>query len=108
MRVVLACSDPDRADWLAHVLGTAGFSVVVLPEVTPSSPELRGAELLIADGDSARALGTSGPTRRVLLSSRGGTVDLAAIEGRFADVLALPAPEEEVVARIRHAAGGQG
>ena len=108
MRVVLACGDAERADWLAHVLGTAGFSVVVLPEVTATSPELRGAQLLIADGESARAVGTSGPSRRMLLSSRGGTVDLAAIEGRFADVLAVPASEEEVVARVRHAAGGQG
>lgn len=106
MRVVLACGDAERADWLAHVLGEAGFSVVVLPEVTATSPELRGAELLIADGESARAVGTSGPSRRMLLSSRGGTVDLAAIEGRFADVLALPAPEEEVIARVRHAARG--
>jgi hypothetical protein len=39
----------------------------------------------------------------MLLSSRGATVDLAAVEGRFADVLALPAPEDEVVARVRHA-----
>jgi hypothetical protein len=105
MRVVLACGDSERADWLARVLGTAGFSVVVLQDVTPTSPELRGAQRLIADGDSARAVGPSGPARRMLLSPRGGTVDLSAVQGRFADVLALPAPEEEVVARVRHAAG---
>ena len=103
MRVPLACKDAERADWLAHVLGEAGFSMVVLPEATPESPELKGAELLITDGDSAKALGRAGPSRRLLLSSRGATVDLAVIEGRFTDVLALPASEEEVVARVRHA-----
>jgi hypothetical protein len=103
MRVVLACRDPERADWLAHVLGEAGFSMVVLSEVTPTSPELKGAELLITDGESAKILAGAGPTRRLLLSSRGATVDLAVIEGRFTDILALPAPKEEVVARVRHA-----
>ena len=103
MRVVLACKDSERADWLAHVLGEAGFSVVVLNEVTAASPELKGAELLITDGESARALEGAGPSRRMLLSSRGATVDLAVVEGRFTDVLALPASKEEVVARVRHA-----
>jgi DNA-binding response OmpR family regulator len=102
MRVVLACRDTERADWLAHVLGGAGFSVVVLDEVNPTSPELKGAELMIVDGEAARSLGTSGPPRRLLLSSRGATVDLAVIEGRFSDILALPASAEEVVARVRH------
>jgi DNA-binding response OmpR family regulator len=102
MRVVLVCKDAERADWVAHVLGEAGFSVVVLSDVSPASPELRGAELIITDGEAARALGTSGPARRLLLSSRGATVDLAVIEGRFSDILALPASKEEVIARVRH------
>ncbi len=101
--MVLACRDAERADWLAHVLGEAGFSVVVLAEVVPTSPELKGAELLITDGESARSLAGAGPSRRLLLSSRGATVDLAVIEGKFTDVLALPAAEEEIVARVRHA-----
>jgi hypothetical protein len=103
MRVVLACRDQERAEWLAHVLGEAGFSVVVLSEVTPTSPELRGAEVMIVDDEAASSLGDAGPSRRLLLSSRGATVNMHAIEGRFADILTLPAPEEEVVARVRHA-----
>ena len=82
MRVVLACKDAERADWLAHVLGEAGFSVVVLTDVTPTSPELKGAELLHHRrrvGHEARG-GRSDPA--MLLSSRGATVDLAVIEGR--------------------------
>jgi len=83
--------------------------MVVLTEVSPSSPELKGAELLITDSESAKGLEGAGPARRLLLSSRGATVDLAVIEGRFTDVLALPASKEEVVARVRHAltAGGE-
>jgi hypothetical protein len=102
MRVLLACADDDRADWLAHVLGEAGFSVVVLAEVSPTTPELKRAEVIIADSEAAAALGEAGPRHRLLLSSRGSTVDLLAIKGRFADVLALPASEDEVVARVRH------
>lgn len=100
---MLASDDSSATDWLAHVLGEAGFSVVVLPDVTPDSPELRGAELLIADSRAATALGDAGPVRRVFLSERGGTVNMVAIQGHFADVIALPASEEEVVARVQHA-----
>ncbi len=102
MRVILACKDPENADWLAHVLGEDGLSVVVLPDVAPDSPELRGAELLIVDGASAAALGDAGPIKRVLISARGATVDLTAVQGRFSDILVIPAPSEEVVARVRH------
>jgi DNA-binding response OmpR family regulator len=102
VRIVLASSDSEASEWLAHVLGDAGYSVVVLDEITPSTPELRGADLLIADASAASSLGDAGPARRMLLSSRGGTVDLAAVQGRFADVLALPTTEEEVVARVRY------
>lgn len=105
MRIVLACSDVERADWIAHVLGEDGFSVVVLTEVGASSPELRGAELVIADPASAKDLGEEGDFKRVLLSSRGSTIDLSAIQGRFADILVVPAPAEEVVARVRHVLG---
>jgi hypothetical protein len=105
MRVVLACRDVERADWLAHILGEDGFSVVVLPEITPLSPELKGAELVILDDDAAVAMGDAGPSRRVLLSARGATVNLMAVQGKFADILVVPAPAEEVIARIRHVLG---
>ena len=42
MRIVLACQNTEHADWLAHVLGEDGFSVVVLPEVDPTAPSSRG------------------------------------------------------------------
>ena len=102
MRVLLACRDETSADWLAHVLGEAGFSVVVLPDVSPTTPELKRAEVIIADSEAAASLGEAGPRHRLFLSARGGTVDMNAIKGKFADVLALPASEDEVVARVRH------
>jgi DNA-binding response OmpR family regulator len=105
MRIILACKDPDHADWLAHILGEDGFSVVVLPDVGPNSPELRGAELLIVDGDSAATLGDAGPVKKVLLSARGATIDLKSVQGRFAEIIVVPAPDEEVVARVRHVLG---
>lgn len=105
MRIVLACHDPERADWLAHVLGGDGLSVVVLVDVNEQSPELRGAELLIVDAESAATIGEGGPTRRVLLSDRGSTIDLTAVQGRFSDILVVPAPDDEIVARIRHVMG---
>ena len=71
------------------------------PYATPDSPELRGAELLIADPDAIRTLGDAGPKHRLLLSARGGTVDMSVIDS-FADVLAVPGNPEEVLARIRH------
>ena len=105
MRVVLACADVDVADHLAHVLGGDGFSVVVLPDIDPTSPELRGAELVLLDTDSAKALGDEGPARRILISARGTTLDLNAVQGRYSDILVVPAPDEEIVARVRHAIG---
>ncbi|MEX2539916.1 MAG: hypothetical protein WD646_14815 [Actinomycetota bacterium] len=102
MRIVLAAADPEATEWLAGILGAEGFSVVVLPEPDPAAPELRGAELLIADESAASSLGDAGPTRRMLLSPRGGTVDLTQID-RFADVIAVPSVPEEVIARVRHA-----
>jgi hypothetical protein len=105
MRIVLACRDTEHADWLAHILGDAGMSVVVLLEVDASSPELRGAELLIVDSESAASIGDAGPARRVLLAARGATIDLTAVQGRFSDILVVPAPADEVVARVQHAAG---
>jgi hypothetical protein len=105
MRIVLACRDPEHADWLAHILGEDGLSVVVLQEVDPKSPELKGAELLIVDSESAALIGDAGPPKRVLLSARGSTIDLTAVQGRFAEIIVIPAPEAEVVARIRHVMG---
>jgi hypothetical protein len=104
MRVILAAPDTDDAEWLAHVLGGAGYSVVVLPDVGPSSPELKDADLVITDITGARALGDAGPTRRLLIAPRGATVDLAAIEGRFTDVLAMPSAPEDVLAHVERAA----
>ena len=105
MRVVLATSDTEQADWLAGVLSAAGFSVAVLMSPAPSSPELRGAELLIVDGESASALEGAGPERKMLIAPREGTVDLAAVQGGYADVIAIPSPDDEVVARVRHVLG---
>jgi hypothetical protein len=101
MRVILASKDDEAREWLAGVLGAGGYSVVVLIDATPDAPELRGAELLIADPDSFKALGDAGPKRRLLLSARGGMVDMSLINS-FADVLAVPGNPDEVLARIRH------
>lgn len=103
MRVVLAAKDTERADWLAGVLSSAGFSVALLSDPAPTSPELRGAELLIVDPAGAEALGDAGPIRRLLIAPRDGTVPLDAVRGKFRDVLAIPSPAEEIVARVRHA-----
>jgi hypothetical protein len=101
MRVILASNDEEATEWLARVLGAGGYSVVVLGDLSPASPELRGADLLIGDPEAFRALGDAGPAVRLLLSSRGGTVDMSLIQS-FADVLAVPGPEDEVLARIEH------
>lgn len=102
MRIVLACANAEDADWLAHALAEDGLSVVVLPSVVADSPELRGAELLIVDSASAATLGDAGPPRRILLAARGATIDLTAVQGRFADILVIPAPTDEVIGRVRH------
>ncbi len=101
MRVILASKDVEAREWLAGVLGAGGYSVVVLADADADSPELRGAELLIADPDAIKELGDAGPKRRLLLSARGGMVDMSVIDS-FADVLAVPGDPEEVLARIRH------
>lgn len=102
MRVVLAATDAGRAEWLIGVLQGAGYSVALLSEPNPDSPELRGAELLIVDVDGAAALGDAGPERRLLVASRGSAIDLSTVEGGFLDVIALPMSAEDVVARVRH------
>lgn len=101
MRVILASKDEEATEWLAGVLGGGGYSVVVLPDATPESPELRNADLLIGDPEAFRTLGDAGPRVRLLLSARGGTVDMSLIQS-FADVLAVPGQPEEVLARIEH------
>jgi len=103
MRIVLAAADTERADWLAGVLSSAGFSVAVLSDPGPTSPELRGAELLIVDRAGAAALAGAGPARRLLIAPREGTVDREDVESGFRDVIAIPSPPEEIVARVRHA-----
>ncbi len=105
MRVILAARDAEAREWLAGVLGAGGYSVVVLPDATADAPELRGAELLIADPESFKALGDAAPRRRVLLSARDGMVDMSLIDS-FADVLAVPGDPEEVLARVRHVLDG--
>lgn len=102
MRVVLAASDPESVEWLADVLSSAGFSVAVLSDPSPTSPELRGAELLIVDSGGAAALAGAGPSRRLLIAPREGTVTMTDVESGFRDVIAIPSPPEEVVARVRH------
>lgn len=102
MRVVLATRDAERSEWLAGVLLAAGFSVAVLDDPSPSSPELRGAELLIVDRAGAEALRGAGPARRLLIAPREGTVDLTDVEAGFKDVIAMPSPPDEIVARVRH------
>lgn len=102
MRVVLAASDPESVEWLADVLSSAGFSVAVLSDPSPTSPELRGAELLIVDSVGAAALAGAGPSRRLLIAPREGTVTMTDVESGFRDVIAIPSPPEEVVARVRH------
>jgi DNA-binding response OmpR family regulator len=101
MRVILAAKDAATREWLAGVLGSGGFSVVVLTDASPDAPELRGAELLIADPESFAALGDAAPSRRLLLSARDGMVDMSMIDS-FADVLAVPGEPDEVLARVRH------
>lgn len=107
--MVLACQDEEVADRLAAVLANDGMSVVVLKEISEESPELKGADLLIVDGASARALGEGatekGSATKILLSERGATIEFDAISGRYADILVVPAPDEEVIGRVRHAMG---
>lgn len=102
MRVVLAASDAEGSEWLAGVLLAAGFSVAVVSDPSPTSPELRGAELLIVDRAAAKALAGAGPARRLLIAPREGTVDLIDVEAGFKDVIAIPSPPDEIVARVRH------
>jgi DNA-binding response OmpR family regulator len=107
MKVILAAGGPDSAEPLARVLANAGFTVAVLPEPTPSAPELRGADLLIADRNSAAALEGAGPKKRILLAPREGTVDLNAVSAGFDDVIPMPSTDDEIVARVRHVLGSR-
>jgi DNA-binding response OmpR family regulator len=103
MRVVVAAKDDQGAEWLTHVLAQAGYTVAVVPEITSSSPELHGADLLVADRENAVAIGDGGPRCRILLAPRGGTIEIADVERGFADVIAFPSEPDEVVARVEHA-----
>lgn len=103
MRVVLAAKDTERADWLASVLSAAGFSVALISDPIPTSPELRGAELLIVDPEGAEAIGSAGPSRKLLIAPRDGTVSMDDLGAGFRDILAIPSPPEEIIARVRHA-----
>jgi DNA-binding response OmpR family regulator len=104
MRVVLASADQDAANWLDDVLRGGGFSVVVLADASPSSPELHGADVLIVDAATADGLANAGPARRLLLAPRGATLDLDAVRRGFADVIVVPSDPDEVVARVNYAA----
>jgi len=104
MRVVLASADPEATNWLDEVLRGGGFSVVVVPDATPSSPELHGADVLIVDTTTADGLADAGPSRRLLLAPRGATLDLDAVRRGFSDIIVVPSDPGEVVARVNHAA----
>ncbi len=104
MRVVLASANFDATNWLDDVLRGGGFSVVVLPDATPTSPELHGADLLIVDSTTAHGLEGAGPVRRLLLAPRGSTLDLDAVRRGFSDIIVVPSDPDEVVARVNHAA----
>lgn len=104
MRVIVSSTDESASGWLESVLRSAGLSVVVLPTPDPGSPELAGAELLIADPHCAKALTGVGPDRRMLLIPRGQTVDVAAaVSGGFMDLIVVPAPEDDVLGRVGRA-----
>jgi len=104
MRVVLASANHEATTWLDDVLRGGGFSVVVLSDATPNSPELHGADVLIVDTATADGLAAAGPARRLLLAPRGSTLDLDAVRRGFADVIVVPSDPDEVVARVNHAA----
>lgn len=101
MRIVVASTDDTIRSWLRGVLGAAGLSVAVIPEPSPGAPELVGADLLIADKAAAAAIGSAGPARRQLVVPRGAVVDVAAaLAAGFADILVVPAPEEDILRRV--------
>jgi DNA-binding response OmpR family regulator len=104
MRVVLASGNTEATAWLDDVLRAGGFSVVVVPDISPSSPELHGADVLIVDAKTADGLAGRGPYRRLLLAPRGGTLDLDAVKRGFSDVIVVPSDPDDVVARVNHAA----
>jgi DNA-binding response OmpR family regulator len=104
MRVVLASGNTEATAWLDDVLRAGGFSVVVVPDPSPSSPELHGADVLIVDASTAAELAGRGPVRRLLLAPRSGTLDLEAVKQGFSDVIVVPSDPDEVVARVNHAA----
>lgn len=104
MRVIVASRDQPAADWLARVLQSAGLSVVVLEDPKPTSPDLTGGDLLIADRASSDAIGRVGPGRRILLVLRGEVIDVSsAMEGGFMDLLVVPSPEDEILSRVSRA-----
>jgi HD-GYP domain-containing protein (c-di-GMP phosphodiesterase class II) len=104
MRVILATRDEDAGSWLQAVLSSAGLTVARLAHPDPTAPELAQADLLIADSISAASLEGAGPGRRLLLIPRGHVVDVAqAMAGGFLDLLVIPSPEDEVLARVGRA-----
>jgi len=104
MRVVLVSGNLEATDWLDGVLRGGGFSVVVLTEATPTSPELHGADVLIVDTKTAEGLADAGPPRRLLLAPRGSTLDLDAVRRGFSDVIVVPSDPDDVVKRVSFAA----
>jgi len=101
---VLVSGNAEATDWLDGVLRAGGFSVVVLTEASPASPELRGADVLVVDTKSADALSDAGPWPRLLLAPRGSTLDLDGVRRGFADVIVVPSDPDDVVARVSYAA----
>ena len=101
MRVVVASTDSEAAEWLRGVLQSAGLSVSVLADAGPDSPELDGADLLIADGDAARKIAGAGPRRKIMLVPRGGSVDVSEVlAGGYSDMLSMPAADEDILVRV--------
>jgi DNA-binding response OmpR family regulator len=104
MRVVLAASDAEATTWLDDTLRAGGFSVVVVPDATPASPELHGADVLIVDAGTAQGLSGVSSVRRLLLASRTSTLDLDSVRSGFADIIVVPSDPDDVVARVSFAA----
>lgn len=104
MRTVVAASDELVTSWLRGVLTSAGLSVALLTEPSADAPELLGGDLLIADRESAAAIGAAGPGRRLLLVPRGAVVDVSeALASGFLDLIVIPSPEDEVLGRVGRA-----
>lgn len=99
--MLVASTDAEATEWLATVLGGAGYTVVVIPNVEPTSPELKVVDVAIVDGAAASRLGAPEGPIRILMAPRGGTIDIAGLRESFSDVIVVPSDPDEVVARVQ-------